>query len=96
MKFVLFQHFVKRVEDVKILINIFVKMMKNNDLKKIVLSPTESIHSSTSYSEPSVVVKEKKEQTHFKVKSVHKSLCREACTTFPLKIFEGSNSPTKN
>ena len=71
-------------------------MIKNNDFKRSVLSPAESIHSSTSYSEPSVVVKEKKEQTHFKVKSVHKSLCREACTTLPLKIFEDNNSPTKN
>ena len=70
--------------------------MNNNDLKKKVLSPTESIHSSTSYSEPSVLVKEKKEQSPFNIKSVHNSLCREACTTFPLKIFEDSNSPTKN
>ena len=37
--------------------------MNNNDLKKKVLSPTESIHSSTSYSEPSVLVNEKKGQT---------------------------------
>lgn len=62
-------------------------MIKNNYIKKQILSPTESLHSSTSYSEPSVPVKEKKEQTALKIKSVHKFLCREACTTIPLKLL---------
>lgn len=71
-------------------------MIKNNYVKKNFLSPTESLHSSTSYSEPSVLVNEKKGQTPLKIKSVHKSLCREACTTFPLKILEGNNLPTND
>lgn len=71
-------------------------MIKHNYLKKTVLSPAESLHSSTSYSEPSVLTKEIKEQTPSKIKSVHKSLCREACANFPLKTFEDSNLPTNN
>ena len=71
-------------------------MIKNNYVKKQILSPTDSLHSSTSYSEPSVHVNEKKGQTPLKIKSGNKSLCRKACTTFPLKIFEDNNLPMKD
>ena len=79
-------------------------MIKHNYLKKPVLSPAESLHSSTSYSEPSVVTKEKKEQTNLNIKNVNNSLCREsyttlcseAYTTFPLKNFKNGNLNTDN